>query len=79
MAENVMGIVGSHDNIEVTFKNIDFVRKTSDNLMLKGTILDLSPSKVLIEVPQDCGLFIEGPIDVVVENVNTRQWSTIIR
>lgn len=80
MGENAMGIVGTHDNIkEVTLRNIDFTRKSSDNLMLKGATLDLSPSTVVVVVPEDCGLYIDGPIDVTVENVNTRRWSTIIR
>lgn len=80
MGENAIGIVGTQDNIkEVTLKNINFLRKVSDNLMLKGATLDLSPSTVVVEVPKDCGLYIDGPIDVTVENVNTRQWSTIMR
>ncbi|MBQ9141245.1 MAG: right-handed parallel beta-helix repeat-containing protein [Lachnospiraceae bacterium] len=80
MGENAIGIVGKHDNIrEVTLKNIDFTRKKSENLMLKGTTLDLSPSRVEIEVPVDCGLYVEGPFDVTFENVNTRQWSMIMR
>lgn len=80
MGENAIGIVGKHDNIrEVTLKNIDFTRKKSENLMLKGTILDLSPSNVVVEVPEDCGLYVEGPYDVTLENVNTRQWSIIMR
>ncbi len=80
MGENAMGIVGSYDNIrEVTLKNIDYTRKASENLMLKGATLDLSPSNVVVEVPMDCGLYIEGPYDIYMENVNTRHWSTIMR
>ena len=80
MGENAMGIVGTYDNIkEVTLKNIDFTRKASENLMLKGETLDLSPSNVKVEVPKDCGLYIEGPFDVTMENINTRQWSVIMK
>jgi len=80
MGENAIGIVGKHDNIkEVTLRNIDFTRKKSENLMLKGATLDLSPSNVVVEVPADCGLYVEGPFDVTFENVNTRQWSMIMR
>lgn len=80
MGENAMGIVGIRDNIkEITLKNIDFIRKKSDNIMLKGNTLDLSPSNVKVEVPMDCGLYIEGPFDVTMENINTRRWSVIMR
>lgn len=80
MGENAMGIVGTYDNIkEVTLKNIDFTRKASENLMLKGETLDLSPSTVKVEVPKDCGLYIEGPFDVNMENINTRQWSVVMK
>ncbi len=80
MGENVIGIVGKGNNIkEVTLKNIDFTRKASENLMLKGATLDLSPSNVVVDVPEDCGLYVEGLFDVTLENINTHQWSTIMR
>ena len=78
--ENTMGIVGVRDNIrEITLKNIDFTRKPSENLKLKGSVLDVSPAKVQVEVPEDCGLYVEGPYDIAYENINTRRWSMVMR
>jgi hypothetical protein len=78
MGENAMGIVGKGSNIkEITLQNIDYTRKPSENLMLKGATLDLAPSTVEVEVPEDCGLFISGVSDITIENVNTRQWKVI--
>lgn len=78
MGENAMGLVGDGSNIkEITLKNIDYTRKSSDNLMLKGATLDLAPSTVEVVVPEDCGLFIFGVSDITIENVNTRQWKVI--
>lgn len=78
MGENAVGIVGNGSNIkDVSLRNIDFTRKPSDNLMLKGAAFDLAPSNVVVEVPEDCGMKIHGAPDVVVENVNTRQWTFI--
>lgn len=79
MGENTMGIVGVRDNIrEITLKNIDFTRKPSENLKLKGSVLDVSPARVQVEVPEDCGLYVEGPYDITYENINTRQWSMVM-
>ena len=78
MGENAIGIVGDGSNIrEVTLRNIDFTRKDSNNLMVKGAILDLAPSTVQVEVPEDCGIYTVGVSDITMENVNTRQWKII--
>ena len=78
IGENAMGVVGDGSNIkEITLKNIDYTRKPSKNLMLKGAALDLAPSTVEVIVPEDCGLFISGVTDIVIENVDTRQWKVI--
>lgn len=78
MGENAMGIVGDNGNIkDVTLKNIDFTRKPSANIELKGYAFDLAPSHVTVEVPKECGLCISNAEDVIIENVNTRQWSVI--
>lgn len=77
MGENAIGIVADGCNIqEVTLKNIDYTRKPSANLPLKGAALDLAPSHVAFEVPEDCGVYISGA-DVKLENVNTREWNVI--
>jgi len=78
MGENAIGIVGSGTNIkEVILKNIDFTRKRSDNIVLKGETLDLSPSGMQVEVPGNCGVYIQGAPNVCVENVNPREWSVV--
>ncbi len=72
MGENAIGIVGCGDNIrQVSLRNIDYTRKPSQNLPLKGPGLDLAPSNVNVEVPMDCGVFISGTGGVILENVNT--------
>lgn len=77
MGENAIGIVGNGSNIQdVTLRNIDYLRKPSENLALKGSRLDLAPSHVEVEVPEDCGVYISGA-DVTLENVNTRQWKIV--
>lgn len=77
MGENVIGIYGEGNNIrEVTLKNIDYTRKPSENLALKGSTLDLAPAHVVPEVPESCGIYISGA-EVKLENVNTRNWEIV--
>lgn len=53
-AENGIGIIGSHDNIEdVRLRDISFTPKESENMALKGRIMDLSPSRQTETVPDD--------------------------
>lgn len=76
--ENAMGIVGQDSNIrEVEFQDIDYVRKPSENLPLKGLTFDLAPGRVEIAVPENCGLYISKDAEVKLENVNTRDWSVL--
>lgn len=76
--ENAMGIYGVDGNIrEVELRNIDFTRKPSKNLPLKGNVFDFAPGRVDFEVPEDCGLYIGGGADVKLENINTRAWKII--
>lgn len=78
MGENAMGIYGVDGNIrEVELRNIDFTRKSSKNLPLKGNVFDFAPGRVDFEVPEDCGLYIGGGADVKLENINTRAWKII--
>ena len=60
-------------------RNIDFTRKPSKNLPLKGNVFDFAPGRVDFEVPEDCGLYIGGGADVKLENINinTRAWKII--
>lgn len=65
MAENAIGIIGEGKNIkEVTLKNIDYMRKPSDNIMLKGNVFDMAPSRISAEVPKNCDLYISEGADV---------------
>jgi len=76
--ENAMGICGREGNIrEVTLSHVDYTRKASVNLPLKGESFDLAPSRIICPVPADCGLYIGGKSDVKLENVNLRQWKLI--
>lgn len=78
MGENAMGIYGVDGNIrEVELRNIDFTRKPSKNLPLKGNVFDFAPGRVDFEVPEDCGLYIGGGADVKLENINTHAWKII--
>lgn len=78
MGENAIGIVGEHGNIrEVELRNIDFTRKPSRNLALKGSTFDFAPGRVEVEIPETCGLYIGGEADVELENINTRAWSQL--
>lgn len=68
--ENAMGICGADGNIRnVALRNIDFTRKASVNLPLKGETLDLSPSAIRPDVPADCGLYISGGAQVMLQDV----------
>ncbi len=76
--ENAIGVVGMNGNIrDVSFSNIDYTRKASVNLALKGAAFDLAPSAVTCEVPEDCGMKIAGAGAVSMDHVNTRDWRII--
>ena len=65
MAENAIGIIGEGANIkEVTLKNIDYIHKPSDNIMLKGNTFDLAPSHMRVDVPAGCDLYISEGAEV---------------
>ncbi len=76
MGENAMGIVGVNGNVEnVTLRDIDYTRKPSANLPLKGYRFDLAPSDIVCDIPLECGLKIVGAKNVRLENVNTGVWT----
>lgn len=78
MGENAIGIVGVNGNIrEVELRNIDYTRKPSENLPLKGSSFDLAPGRMELDIPENCGLYIGGGAEVMLNNVNTRQWVSI--
>lgn len=72
MGENAMGIIGSNGNIQnISLENIDYTRKSSVNLPLKGCFFDLAPSDLTATVPADCGLLVRGAREVSLRNVKT--------
>lgn len=69
-SENAIGAVGTGRNFEnVLFKDITLARKPSDNLCLKGHTFDLSPSPEVVEIPEDCGVYLKGAEGVSLENI----------
>ncbi|MBQ8087306.1 MAG: right-handed parallel beta-helix repeat-containing protein [Clostridia bacterium] len=70
--ENAMGIIGTNSNIQnVSLTDIDYTRKPSANLPLKGAAFDLSPSEQRVTVPEDCALYVAGAQDVRTERMTT--------
>lgn len=59
--ENALGMIGCNENIEDIYLNDIYVfLKPSENIALKGTTFDVSPSKTEYAVPADCGLYLEN-------------------
>lgn len=58
--ENIIGVIGSENNIsDITFSNISFERKASENAYLKGErCIDVSPSTEKIVVPEEFSEYI---------------------
>lgn len=76
--ENAIGIVGTNGNIRgVVLRDIDFTKRPSQNLPLKGSTFDFSPGTAQVEVPEDCGVYIGGGAEVALENVNTGAWCVV--
>lgn len=76
--ENAMGIYGTSGSIYgVELRHIDYRRKLSANIALKGEAFDFSPGRVEFEVPADCGLFIGRNADVRLEDVRMHEWRVI--
>lgn len=70
MSENAIGIIGTGKNVQSFFlKNITIERRDSENLPLKGNTFDIAPSHTIVEVPQDCGVYIKNAEDVVLDHV----------
>ncbi len=74
-AENAMGIYGAEGCIrEVSLQNIDYTRKSSANIALKGYTFDFAPACVDVDVPADCGLYIGSHAEVSLDRLNMHQW-----
>lgn len=71
MAENAIGIVACGGVIrEVALRDVDFFRKTSENIALKGYRFDLAPGREQVEAPKDCAVCVVNA-DVTLENIRT--------
>ncbi len=69
-AENAMGIYGAEGCIrEVSLQNIDYTRKSSANIALKGYAFDFAPACVDVDVPVDCGLYIGSYVEVLLDRL----------
>lgn len=68
--ENAIGAVGTGNNMEnVILKDISIFRKPSENLPLKGSTFDLSPAQEIVEVPEDCGVYLKDASGVTLEDI----------
>jgi len=68
--ENALGIVGHNKNIEhITLRDVIIRRKPSNNLNLKGTVLDVEPNSGHYPLPENCWLYIEDAHEVSVQNI----------
>ncbi len=76
IGENAIGIVG--DRIEeIELRGIDYTRKPSANIALKGLTFDLAPGRNTVEVPEECGLYVEGARNVHLADLRMRRWTVI--
>ena len=76
--ENAIGIIGQNGNIrEVDLKNINYVRKPSKNLSLKGETFDFSPGRVDVDIPRSCGIYVSRDAEAELKQINTHEWSVI--
>lgn len=71
MGENAIGIAATSGAIrEVTLRDVDFIRKPSANIALKGFTFDMAPGRESVEAPEDCAVRIVNA-DVTLDNVRT--------
>lgn len=69
--ENVLALVGEDGNIrDVHFNGLTVELKDSDNIMLKGHMVDVNPSKQIAYLPDDASywLHIQGVRDITIDN-----------
>lgn len=75
--ENVLAVVGENNNIcDVHFNGLTVKLKDSKNLMIKGRMVDLSPSEQTAYLPDDdpYWLHIQGLRDITVDNAFISQF-----
>lgn len=69
--ENVLAVIGEGDNIrDIHFNGLIVELKDSDNLMLKGRMVDISPSEQTAYLPDDepYWLHLQGVRDITIDN-----------
>jgi len=70
--ENVLAIVGEGDNIrDVHFNGLTVELKDSENIMIKGRIVDVSPSEQVAALPEEqeaYWLHLQGTRDITIDN-----------
>lgn len=63
-SENAIAIIGNNHNIEnINFRDITIEIKESDNLNIKGKIVDLEPAKQIPTLPEDDKIYYYAAID----------------
>ncbi len=70
-SENAIGAVGMGQSPyeNVVLRDISVSRKHSENLALKGNTFDVAPAPDVIEIPEDCGVYVKGAEGLRLENV----------
>ena len=78
--ENAMGVIGTEGSVrDILLSDIDFARKPSANLSLKGPAFDLAPSAFRVDVPEDTALVVRGAEEVSVRDFRCGELKTIIQ
>ncbi len=68
--ENAIGAVGTGSSMEdVILSDISVTRKPSANLPLKGSTFDVAPAREVVEVPEDCGVYLKNASGVTLRDV----------
>lgn len=70
-SENAVGAVGEGPcpYEDVTLRDVIVARKPSENMALKGNVFDVAPAGDVIEVPEDCSIYLRGAKGIALENV----------
>lgn len=70
VSENAIGAVGTGSNIQdVILSDISVERKAPQNLPLKGNTFDVAPAHDVIEVPEDCAVYLKNAPGVTLRDV----------
>ena len=69
-SENAIGAVGLGSNIQdVILSDISVARKAPNNLPLKGNTFDVAPAPDVIEIPEDCAVYLKNASGVTLRDV----------